>query len=74
MLYDFTSSDSPDERELARNLREVLLAGIREHEDALMRLDSGTYGVCSTCARPIPFERLEALPEVSRCVSCVVAR
>ncbi len=32
-------------------------------EHALRRLDDGTYGTCEVCGRPIPDERLEALPE-----------
>ena len=35
---------------------------LREVEDALRRLDDGTYGVCEVCGRPIPDERLEAKP------------
>jgi hypothetical protein len=37
---------------------------------ALVKLDAGYYGVCETCERPIPFERLEAIPAVRNCVSC----
>lgn len=70
-LDGFTSSDSPHEREVARDTLQSMLAAMREHEDALTRLGTGTYGVCNLCARPIPFERLEAIPEVERCVGCV---
>jgi RNA polymerase-binding transcription factor DksA len=31
-------------------------------EDALRRLEEGTYGRCEVCGRPIPDERLEAFP------------
>lgn len=69
-LDGFSSSDSPNERETTREELITLLDGILEHECALRRLDTGTYGVCSSCDRPIPFERLEAIPEVDRCVVC----
>ncbi len=36
-----------------------------EVEDALGRIDDGTYGVCG---RPIPVERLELVPETPYCV------
>lgn len=39
-------------------------------EDALRRLDGGTYGVCEMCGRPIPADRLEAVPTARRCVDC----
>ncbi|CAM3726066.1 TraR/DksA C4-type zinc finger protein [Cohnella lubricantis] len=35
---------------------------------ALERMDKGTYGLCDTCGKPIPVERLEALPEATRCM------
>jgi RNA polymerase-binding transcription factor DksA len=35
---------------------------LRDIEDALRRLDEGTYGTCDVCGRPIPDERLEANP------------
>lgn len=44
--------------------------GIEQIEAALTRLDAGSYGVCERCDRLIPADRLEALPETSRCLSC----
>lgn len=37
---------------------------------ALARLDAGTYGVCLRCGRPIPAERLEALPWAAYDIDC----
>lgn len=39
-------------------------------EDALRRVDEGTYGLCAGCGRPIAKERLEALPYAAKCVTC----
>lgn len=36
--------------------------------DALARMDQGTYGVCPVCGKPIPYERLEAVPTTAYCV------
>lgn len=69
-LDEFTSSDSPDDREAAREKLQGLIDGALDHEDALRRLDSGTYGLCTMCEEPIPFERLEAIPEVNNCMGC----
>lgn len=41
-----------------------------ELEDALARLDQGTYGVCETCGEPIPAGRLEARPGARTCLAC----
>ncbi len=43
---------------------------IGEVTAALRRIDANTYGKCETCGRPIPRERLEALPHAGTCVSC----
>lgn len=37
-------------------------------DDALARVDAGTYGRCSVCDGPIGDERLAALPFVTVCV------
>lgn len=37
-------------------------------DDALKRLDDGTYGTCRVCGRPIPAERLELVAETPYCV------
>jgi DnaK suppressor protein len=39
----------------------------RRVQDALDRLDAGTYGRCAVCGREIDDERLEARPEVATC-------
>jgi DnaK suppressor protein len=35
---------------------------LNEIEEALSRLENGTYGVCQATGKPIPEERLEAVP------------
>ena len=43
-------------------LLEQVEGELRDVEEALERLDRGTYGQCEVCGRPIPDERLEANP------------
>lgn len=38
--------------------------------NALQRLEDGTYGLCLQCGKPIPPARLEALPWAERDVQC----
>jgi DnaK suppressor protein len=43
---------------------------LSEISEALGRLDSGTFGRCAGCGKPIPIERLEAWPRARFCVHC----
>lgn len=37
---------------------------------AIQKYESGTYGTCDQCGKPIDPDRLEALPHTSLCFSC----
>ena len=39
-------------------------------EEALARLDAGTFGTCVRCGGPVGADRLEALPWAARCIDC----
>ena len=41
---------------------------LTEVQDALKRIEAGTYGRCVVCGKFIPEKRLEAIPWASRCV------
>ena len=41
---------------------------LRDVEDALTKLDNGTYGTCEACGGPIGDDRLEAMPAARYCI------
>jgi DnaK suppressor protein len=43
---------------------------LAEIEDALARIENGTYGICEGNDEPIPKARLEAIPWARYCVAC----
>lgn len=43
---------------------------IRQIEDALRRLEDGSYGNCIRCGEPVAVRRLEALPHAALCIDC----
>jgi len=43
---------------------------LREVEDALDRLEEGTYGLCEECGAAVNLERLKILPFTTYCVQC----
>jgi DnaK suppressor protein len=42
---------------------------LQEIDEALERIEAGTYGVCAVCGEPIPDERLEAVPYATLCIA-----
>jgi DnaK suppressor protein len=64
--------EATESYELERRL--TLEKSIREQlasvEHALKKFEEGTYGLCDNCGRPIPPERLEALPQATLCLDC----
>lgn len=58
------------DRELALNLASGRQESIYDIEDAIHRIDEGTYGVCESCGGPIEHPRLKALPFAKKCVAC----
>lgn len=51
---------------LASNDREVLF----KVDEALGRIEDGSYGICIECKKPIAIARLKAIPYVSTCLKC----
>lgn len=43
---------------------------MRDIQNALQRLSSGSYGTCPDCGEAIAFARLSANPAAERCVPC----
>ena len=58
------------EKEQIFELGQTGVETLREVEDALDRLQQGTYGVCQSCGDRIALARLKAIPFVRMCVAC----
>ena len=43
---------------------------IQQIDEALDRIDAGSYGKCEPCGEQIAKARLEALPQAKYCVDC----
>jgi RNA polymerase-binding transcription factor DksA len=48
----------------------ALAERLAETDDALRRLDAGTYGRCARCGRDIDVGRLDARPMAELCIDC----
>jgi RNA polymerase-binding transcription factor DksA len=49
-------------------LASTLLENLKDVDDALTKLDEGTYGRCEVCGEPIAEARLEAMPSARTCI------
>jgi DnaK suppressor protein len=55
---------------LVGSLRETLA----DIDNALVKIEAGTYGMCEQCGRPIGDDRLEAMPMARLCIEHASAR
>lgn len=71
--------DLPDETDLAASeINQNLVFKLRDRErqllskidEALSRIDDGSFGTCVDCEEPIEVRRLEARPVSDLCIAC----
>ena len=43
---------------------------LKKIDEAIARIDGGTYGVCESCGEQISVKRLEARPVTTLCIDC----
>ncbi len=83
MLLDLTEPDvqsdandwfSSKESNAGKAINEQALGKAKQRllilQDVLKRIDSPGYGICYVCKKPIPPERLKAVPTAIRCIFC----
>lgn len=66
--YDLASEER--DREINFILSDRERVKIRQIDDALGRIDDGSYGVCESCGLEIAEERLQAMPFTRLCRDC----
>lgn len=58
------------ERDLAIGYLERESTRLREIENALRRIQAGTFGICIDCEEEINIKRLNAIPWTHSCIAC----
>ena len=66
--YDLASEER--DRDISLILSDRDRAKLQAIDEALERINAGSYGICETCELDIAEERLKALPFTRLCVSC----
>ena len=59
-----------NEVHIALKLRQTDAKILQAIEEALQRIEKGTYGICRDCGEPIADARLLAIPWTRVCISC----
>jgi DnaK suppressor protein len=59
-----------NEVHIALKLRQTDAKILQAIEEALQRIEKGTYGICRDCGEPIAEARLLAIPWTRVCISC----
>lgn len=71
---DNAASDTDASEEANHDRVSALVDELKEKlqdiEDALVRIDAGTFGACTECGNMIDTERLSVLPMATLCLSC----
>ncbi len=62
--------DAMQNQHLTKNLKEREEVKFALLNEALQRLESGTYGLCLQCAAEVGFDRLLVYPEAPACGQC----
>lgn len=62
-----------ENEEVLSALDEEGLSVLAQVNQALQRMEEGTYGICTACGAEIPEARLDAVPYASLCVQCAEA-
>ena len=67
---DADETQAANEQATAQAIGQILEQDREQAEHSAHLRAQGRSGVCEDCGRPIGAERLEALPESTRCVRC----
>src|SRR5215211_5795518 len=59
-----------NEVHIALKLKQTDAKILRNIEEALLRIEKGTYGTCRDCGEPIAAPRLNAIPWTRVCITC----
>lgn len=69
--FDFGDQANAEyDRAFALRLKERNTNLIQKLQDALERIDEGTFGICEDCGEEICERRLQARPTATLCVNC----
>lgn len=67
---EFDIVNDTNDTEMGFMVASIESASVAEIENALERIEEGTYGQCASCGEKIPEARMKAMPFATLCVKC----
>lgn len=71
--YSFHMADMATDnfdREFSLDIASAEQILLNRIDEALQKIDEGSYGTCENCEKPISFKRLRAVPYAKLCIKC----
>ena len=63
-----------ENEEVVDSLGENIRRELKQIDNAITRIEDGTYDTCSECGENIDYRRLEALPYTQYCIECASSK
>ena len=67
---EIDTASQNSEKEMYFELAAADKITLNDINDALVKIEKGTYGKCECCGCDIPMERLKAIPWTRYCIQC----
>ena len=74
LAYDALAASDDARSKVTATLMRAARAALADIDAALFRLAIGRFGDCQRCCRPIPADRLQAIPMASDCLRCQLSK
>ena len=67
--WEENAKESEDD-DVLQSLGDLTMDDIQHVKLAISRIDSGKYGICTSCNEEIGADRLKVLPYATQCIKC----
>ena len=69
-MHDIDAMQNADALNDAAAVASHTYSHISQIDKTLAMIEAGTYGICDSCLEPIPIERLDIMPDCTKCINC----
>ena len=70
LMDDIDLASSEQDQSMVYRMRDRERNLIKKIDKTLMKIEEGSYGICTACEEPIDIKRLQARPVAELCITC----